>query len=169
MRIHYMQCVFRYAFEIMECEVRKSMIMSPPVCLKNAVLSASGHACQLVCMRRAPRVKRTFKKGEEEEPDEKDVAFARKMMDEWLDGATDAFDELMQDGKDRAAELLGKRTKKKGDRDVQKALTVAIVGPPNAGKSVLLNALVGEHVSHQPSLEASIRHRITSFHVFGCQ
>lgn len=35
---------------------------------------------------------------------------------------------------------------------MKKSLTVAIMGPPNAGKSVLLNALVKDHVSGHPHL-----------------
>lgn len=73
-------------------------------------------------------------------------------MLEELAGAVDFPDEVPEPDRGRLAQTLGgiadelRRLQREGEagRLVREGVPVAIVGPPNAGKSSLLNALVGE-------------------------
>ena len=58
---------------------------------------------------------------------------------------------------------MGETTSTAAPTTVTRAGFVALVGRPNAGKSTLLNALVGEHLAAVSSKEQTTRHRIPGF------
>jgi GTP-binding protein Era len=62
---------------------------------------------------------------------------------------------------------MGEATRTAAPTVVTRAGFVALVGRPNAGKSTLLNALVGEHLAAVSSKEQTTRHRIPGFRTTG--
>ncbi|MBV8529877.1 MAG: tRNA uridine-5-carboxymethylaminomethyl(34) synthesis GTPase MnmE [Candidatus Eremiobacteraeota bacterium] len=83
-----------------------------------------------------------------------EVGALRRLLGETLEelaAAIDFPDEVPEPGRKRLADKLGpvraalERIRRDGElgRLIREGLTVAIVGPPNAGKSSLLNALLG--------------------------